>query len=76
MIQISDISELSALRGQLTQTVMAQSSNWNDEVFSSLESQYIAPIMTRMDTAIADASSCIRMIVSIYNQMESLASGY
>ena len=76
MIQISDISELSTLRGQLTHAVMVQSSNWNDEVFSFLESQYIAPVMTRMDTAISDASSCISMIVSIYNQMETLASGY
>ena len=76
MIQISDISELSDLRGQLVQAVAKQSSNWNDEVFSSLESQFIAPVMGRMDAAISGASSCIRMIVSIYSEMESIASRY
>lgn len=76
MIQITDISALSALQSQLTSTVSAHGKNWRDEVYDHLEREYISPVKTQMETMVSDSDSCIRQIVRIYSEMEQIASRY
>lgn len=76
MIQLTDTSELSAIQEDFTRTVSAHFENWNDDVFSRLESQYVSPVLSDMSNMISEADSNICQICSTYSQMAGLASRY
>lgn len=76
MIQITDIAALSSLSQSLSSMVSVHGENWNDDVFRRIDSQYIAPVLTQLNTMASDADANIRQIVKINQEMELLASKY
>lgn len=76
MIQITDISQLSSIRDNLSSSLSVHGENWHDDVFARIESQYASPAMSQMASIISSAQSDIMQICSIFGEMEQIASCY
>ena len=50
--------------------------NWDDDVFNKEASQHLDPLMGELRSMISDSESCVRQIVQLFGELESLASGY
>lgn len=76
MIQLTDLTALQELRDEMSGLVASQQDNWDDEVSGRIIRTYLAPALQECDAMISEVSPGIREIVSIFGEMERLASSY
>ena len=74
MIQITDLSKLETIRDNMLGLVYSQNDNWNDQVYSRIINVHITPAISECDSTISQVSSSIRQVVSIFQQMQRIAS--